>query len=62
MVYWARKNSVGAGLVRVSASVIYVWEDKKEGKVRMESLRPREKHKQRAATSSLKYMRVATWW
>lgn len=47
MVYWARKNSVGAGLVRVSASVIYVWEDKKEGKVRMESLRPREKHTSR---------------
>ena len=47
MVYWARKDGVGAGLVRVSASVIYVWEDKKEGKVRTESLRPREKHTSR---------------
>ena len=47
VVYWARKDSVSAGLARGSASVIYVWEDEKEGKVHMESLRPQEKHTSR---------------
>lgn len=30
---WARKDSVGAGLAQVSASVTDVWDGEKEGKV-----------------------------
>lgn len=47
VAYWAKKDGVGAGLAQVSASVIYIWEEEKEGKVHMESSRPREKHTSR---------------
>lgn len=47
---WARKDSVGAGLAQVSASVIYVWDGEKEGKVHMLSLGGHGTGEQKAAT------------